>query len=196
MLPTLVHEMTHLEQHHFGTPSRRGYHNREWVGLMEVIGLIPSNTGLPGGKQTGQQMTHYTQDGGSFDLKCSALLADGFTIPWHARTENPLAAKKRASKTKYTCPSCGTNAWAKPETAIILRRMRRTPRSRGARRRMIMNTVPATGFASITDAVKVSPSVIERLEFLYSRHAPSWPTHQVLCVSLRLEWKGRSLSLS
>jgi hypothetical protein len=26
---------------------------------MESIGLVPSNTGLPGGKRTGQQMTHY-----------------------------------------------------------------------------------------------------------------------------------------
>jgi hypothetical protein len=29
-LSTLVHEMTHLEQHHFGEPSRSGYHNKQW----------------------------------------------------------------------------------------------------------------------------------------------------------------------
>ena len=27
-LSTLVHEMTHLQQHHFGKPSRAGYHNK------------------------------------------------------------------------------------------------------------------------------------------------------------------------
>src|ERR1700743_3451365 len=27
-LSTLVHEMTHLEQHHFGKPTRNGYHNK------------------------------------------------------------------------------------------------------------------------------------------------------------------------
>ena len=27
--------------------------------------------------------------------------------------------KKSASKTKYTCPACGVNAWAKPQTALI-----------------------------------------------------------------------------
>jgi hypothetical protein len=27
--------------------------------------------------------------------------------------------KKAASKTKYTCEACGTNAWAKPDTALI-----------------------------------------------------------------------------
>jgi hypothetical protein len=27
--------------------------------------------------------------------------------------------KKSASKTKYTCPTCNVNAWAKPQTALI-----------------------------------------------------------------------------
>ena len=27
--------------------------------------------------------------------------------------------KKAASKTKYTCPTCGANTWAKPETKLI-----------------------------------------------------------------------------
>jgi ribosomal protein S27AE len=27
--------------------------------------------------------------------------------------------KKAASKTKYTCPTCGANAWAKPEPRLI-----------------------------------------------------------------------------
>ena len=29
------------------------------------------------------------------------------------------ARKKAASKTKYTCPGCGLNAWAKPDVSII-----------------------------------------------------------------------------
>jgi predicted SprT family Zn-dependent metalloprotease len=119
VLSTLVHEMTHLQQHHFGKPSRKGYHNREWVGLMEAVGLTPSNTGQPGGKQTGQQMTHYINEGGRFDQTCAELLADGYGITWRARADDKLAAVKRASKTKYTCPSCDANAWAKPETKLI-----------------------------------------------------------------------------
>jgi Asp-tRNA(Asn)/Glu-tRNA(Gln) amidotransferase A subunit family amidase len=47
-LSTLVHEMTHLEQHHFGKPSRSGYRNRRWATLMKAVGLIPSDTGAPG----------------------------------------------------------------------------------------------------------------------------------------------------
>ena len=27
----LVHEMAHLQQHHFGKPSRMSYHNKEWA---------------------------------------------------------------------------------------------------------------------------------------------------------------------
>jgi predicted SprT family Zn-dependent metalloprotease len=56
---TLGHEMTHVWQHQFGQPSARGYHNREWAAKMKTMGLQPSNTGAVGGKETGQQMTHY-----------------------------------------------------------------------------------------------------------------------------------------
>ena len=58
-LSTLVHEMCHLEQHHFGKPSRSGYHNKQWAGMMNAVGLIPSDTAAPGGKETGQKVSHY-----------------------------------------------------------------------------------------------------------------------------------------
>ena len=57
-LATLVREMVHLEQEHFGTPSRPGYHNRKWAERMGAVGLIPTATGEPGGKQTGQRVGH------------------------------------------------------------------------------------------------------------------------------------------
>jgi hypothetical protein len=37
ILATLVHEMVHQEQHHFGEPSRNGYHNKQWARLMERV---------------------------------------------------------------------------------------------------------------------------------------------------------------
>ena len=46
---TLVHEMCHLEQEHFGKPSRSGYHNKEWASMMKRVGLQPSTTGQEGG---------------------------------------------------------------------------------------------------------------------------------------------------
>ncbi|HHH2825403.1 TPA: SprT-like domain-containing protein, partial [Escherichia coli] len=66
ILQTLVHEMAHAWQFHFGEPGRRGYHNKEWADKMEAIGLMPSDTGKPGGKKTGEKMADYAIDGGPF----------------------------------------------------------------------------------------------------------------------------------
>jgi hypothetical protein len=63
-LSTLVHEMTHLEQHHFGKPSRSGHHNKEWAELMRAVGRIPPDTQEPGGKQDGQRVSRCIERGG------------------------------------------------------------------------------------------------------------------------------------
>jgi SprT-like family len=122
-LSTLVHEMVHLWQHHFGKPSRAGYHNRDWAVKMRAIGLIPTSTGEPGGKETGQQVTHYIEPGGRFERACAAFLASGASVVlYHDRAgegREPARKKKAASKTKYTCPDCGVNAWAKPGVSLI-----------------------------------------------------------------------------
>lgn len=122
-LSTLVHEMVHLWQHHFGKPSRSGYHNKEWAAKMREVGLIPSSTGQPGGRETGQKVSHYIEDGGPFERACAAYLATGVAILYHDRRRSDEEAKARgkkaASKTKYTCPKCGQNAWAKPEADLI-----------------------------------------------------------------------------
>jgi len=79
-LSTLVHEMTHLEQHHFGKPSYNGYHNKQWAALMHAVGLVPSDTGAPGGKETGQKVSHYIAGGGLFDKVCAELMRHGFAV--------------------------------------------------------------------------------------------------------------------
>jgi hypothetical protein len=115
VLQTLVHEMVHGEQLHFGNPSRGRYHNREWGALMKRVGLYPSNTGKPGGRETGQQMMEYVIEGGPFAVACAELIANGFTIQyvdlWSDRPPPPL------SKLKYICPSCNNQDvyWAKPK---------------------------------------------------------------------------------
>lgn len=81
-LSTLVHEMAHQWQFHHGKPGRGGYHNVEWGFKMESIGLMPSNTGEPGGKKTGDQMTHYIIEGGPFDKACADLLTMEYTLSW------------------------------------------------------------------------------------------------------------------
>jgi predicted SprT family Zn-dependent metalloprotease len=121
-LSTLVHEMVHLEQHHFGKPSRNSYHNKEWAKMMQAVGLIPSDTGAPGGRQVGQKVSHYIEAGGPFARACAALIAGGFEALYVELWQDGEAAKRKkktASKTRYTCPSCGVNAWAKPQVALV-----------------------------------------------------------------------------
>jgi len=145
ILSTLGHVMTHLWQHHFGKqkPARSNYHNKEWAKKMEAIGLIPSDTGKPGGKRMGDAMTHYIEPGGRFALAVKQLLATGFEFTWR-EIPPPSAASGGGSgggggngegsgsggveggcaslsgkRTKYTCPYGDLNAWAKPGAALV-----------------------------------------------------------------------------
>lgn len=86
---TLVHEQAHLWQHEFGKPSIKSYHNKEWADKMEAIGLMPSNTGKPGGKRTGQQMMDYPARNGRFMAACIILVENGFKLPWIDRSFVP-----------------------------------------------------------------------------------------------------------
>lgn len=82
-LSTLVHEMCHLWQQHFGRPGRRGYHNKEWADKMESIGLMPSDTHKPGGKRTGEHMGDYILEDGLFIQAARNLLKTRFSIYWY-----------------------------------------------------------------------------------------------------------------
>jgi len=119
ILSTLVHEQVHVWQYTAGTPPRRGYHDREWAAQMRAIGLHPSHTGEPGGRQTGQHMSHYIVDGGAYDLEYARLVQAGFVLHWESLAHDAQRGAKRAGKTKYTCPDCGLNAWAKPGVSLI-----------------------------------------------------------------------------
>jgi predicted SprT family Zn-dependent metalloprotease len=90
VMATLVHEMVHLWQEEFGTPGRRNYHNVEWADRMEEVGLVPSQTGEPGGKRIGDSMTHYVDREGSFKKAFD-------TIPEHALMPWRTALRRRKS---------------------------------------------------------------------------------------------------
>jgi len=111
-LSTLVHEMVHLQQKHFGKPSRNGYHNKEWAGMMDMVGLTPSTTAAPGGKRTGQNCSHYIVTGGPFSVACAKLIKTGFVITWRSRPKAPIAGKS-GKRIKYECDECGAAAWGK-----------------------------------------------------------------------------------
>lgn len=116
ILSTLVHEMVHHWQEVFGqNKPRRCYHNREWARKMHEVGLFPSTTAAPGGKETGQTCSHYIIEGGPFDRACAQLLEAERVIDWNAFV--PPKVERPKSKLKFSCP-CGTNAWAKPNTQL------------------------------------------------------------------------------
>lgn len=100
LMQTLVHEMVHLWQHEFGKPSHRAYHNTEWANKMESIGLMPSDTGKPGGKRTGQRMSDYPIEGGAFYLQCVVFAKMGYKLPFYDRY-----AKMESAQIRYTSES-------------------------------------------------------------------------------------------
>lgn len=128
ILSTLVHEMAHLWQHHFGKEATPGYHNREWASKMEELGLIPTDTGEAGGKRTGRKVTHIIRADGPFKRECDSLLNTGLTLAYVQRGEDEDGeegqksasknAAKKSSKTKFTCPTCNCNAWGKADLLI------------------------------------------------------------------------------
>ena len=84
-LQTLVHEMTHQWQAHFGKPGRGRYHNKNWADKMESIGLIPSSTGKSGGKRTGDSISDYILPGGKLEQSIKRLREKGFVLQWMDR---------------------------------------------------------------------------------------------------------------
>ena len=131
---TLIHEMVHLWQYEFGKPSHRAYHNKQWAAKMESLGLIPSDTGQPGGARTGQKVTQYINPDGAFaevfhshdteELEQLRLryLPIISLAPYVNKKEDPDGdegaetggGKKSRSgvRFKYTCP-CGNNVWGR-----------------------------------------------------------------------------------
>jgi hypothetical protein len=47
------------------------------------------------------------------------LAARDFQLHWQSAPAGKEAKAKKASKTKFTCPECAQNAWAKPEALLI-----------------------------------------------------------------------------
>jgi SprT-like family len=114
---TLAHEMCHEWQQVFGNPSRGRYHNKEWANKMESVGLMPSHDGEPGGRKTGQSVTHYIILGGPFQRAFQKLAATGFKLHWYS----PRRSKERTPRDKppFICPECGQKAWGKPDLSLI-----------------------------------------------------------------------------
>lgn len=130
---TLAHEMCHLWRHLCGGRNRKGglgapgYHDTVWANRMEAIGLMPSDTGQPGGKRTGYRVSDYVIEAGPFDLACRELLIAGQTITWRDSRgtnlrldpNNPTAAPgtnsgtSKSTRTRFVCTCCEMKAYAR-----------------------------------------------------------------------------------
>jgi len=129
VLSTMVHEMVHLWQHHQGTPGRGRYHNREWAERMKAAGLLPTDTGLEGGAETGERVYHLVIPKGPFDIAADRLMAKDFTLIWRevpkeipAQGEGeaqPAAPQKSGRRLRYCCPECDLRAWAKHDARLM-----------------------------------------------------------------------------
>lgn len=123
---TLVHEMCHAWQEHRGTPSARGYHNKQWAAKMKSVGLQPSNTGMVGGKETGQHMSDYVIVGGRFSQSFKKLAKTGWKLNLQSAARPGKEARPNNSKTKFSCQGCEVtqNCWGKPDLDVICGRCR------------------------------------------------------------------------
>lgn len=84
-LSVLVREMVSLDQTVNTPPDkrpRRRYRNKDWAARVKAVGLAPSSTGLPGGKETGDNVQTYIIADGPFDLACTRLVDEDFTLSW------------------------------------------------------------------------------------------------------------------
>lgn len=130
VLATLVHEMVHLWQHHFGSPGRGRYHNREWAEQMKAIGLQPTADGTEGGAETGEAMSHAIVPGGAFEKAVARLVGKSFRIAWadHVKASGEPSSPAEGSGEdkvvkagkwfKFECPDCQQTARAKYDAAL------------------------------------------------------------------------------
>jgi hypothetical protein len=116
VMATLVRAMVHLWQERYGQPARKWYFNREWAVKMADVGLIPSSTGLPGGKETGQGIQHYIEPNGRFE-RAFRIMPASYLWPFLPAAQEESI--RYVLKVRYQCPGCGTKVWGKPGLGLV-----------------------------------------------------------------------------
>ena len=117
----LIHEMVHLWQQENGKPTRGGYHNEEWMSACREVGLTP--------KGGGQTVSTEITPGGKAEAAIASLPEEA-VFPWMSAemvggdvpTPKGPDAKppvKSGIRSRFTCPICGLNAWAKPGANLV-----------------------------------------------------------------------------
>ena len=99
---------------------------------MKEVGLQPSTTGEPGGKEVGQSVTHYIVPGGPYAHAYAKLAATSFQLNWQSHPFSADRKKKAASKrntpARYVPQTHGRSRERRSSAASATTRM--TARSR------------------------------------------------------------------
>jgi hypothetical protein len=83
---------------------------------MDELGLTPSHTGEPGGKRTGERVSHYIVEGGPYARAWDAL--PGFRLDYQDRISGRPPAPGKV-KCKYVCEGCDIHVWGKSDLQIL-----------------------------------------------------------------------------
>ena len=111
LLSTLVHEMAHMHTHLIENEGEAtGGHGVAWRKLMVQVGLDPIKVG-----STWRQATHSINPDGLFMRVYEDHQRKLEALPWKELANDPeLSGRARGlDKVKFTCPSCGSRAWAR-----------------------------------------------------------------------------------
>lgn len=88
VLQSIVREQSHLWQFVFGSPTRPGYHNREWAEKVASLGFQVSVDGHPN-RITGQKISLKPVADGPFVAACAQLVRQHFVLTWLDRGFDP-----------------------------------------------------------------------------------------------------------
>jgi len=161
---SLAHQMCHQYRQYRGNPPRRAYHDQAWAKKMIEIGLQPSDTAAPGGRTTGQRMSHYLLECSPLSELIKELVSQGHDLSLlveglSTRSNGEILQQKGTkpwSRTKYACPACGRSVLGGDRLNLIC----------GDCNRLYVPTPPTDceTTESPTDAERVDPIAMRRNE--------------------------------
>jgi hypothetical protein len=112
---TLVRLMVHQWRAYQDRPPKKpNYCDELCARKMESVGLVPTDTGKPGGRRTGSGIGHLILEDGLFAYVCAARKFDRDRLFYDlAREQDP---KQRRNKSTFICPDCGekNKYWGRP----------------------------------------------------------------------------------
>lgn len=117
-LSLLCRQMVTQWQYHFGSPSRAGYFNSEWIAEMNRIGLAVHREE---GRRLGFSAVHSVVPGSPFQRVAAKLIDDGFAASLLSPVATPLKSVhgRSGSRIRYRCADCGVNVWGKAGLSIV-----------------------------------------------------------------------------